>query len=82
MKTAISIPNPLFEIIEDYARREKVSRSEVFVRAVKEFFLKHKNKKLLDQLNEVYSQSEPSESQLRQVSRSYAGKKLAQHSSW
>jgi metal-responsive CopG/Arc/MetJ family transcriptional regulator len=83
MKTAISIPNPLFEIIEDYARKEKVSRSEVFVRAVREFFAKHRNKKLLDQLNAVYSQDEnKEETQWKQNRNQYQRKNLVKHSPW
>jgi len=54
MKTAISIPDPLFNAVERLARRLGVSRSEVFQRAVKEFLANHKDKGVTEALNEVY----------------------------
>ncbi|HEV8244991.1 MAG TPA: ribbon-helix-helix protein, CopG family [Polyangiaceae bacterium] len=37
MKTAISIPDELFERAEREAKRLRISRSELFARAVREF---------------------------------------------
>ena len=54
MKTAISIPDPLFNAVERLARRLGISRSEVFQRAVKEFLGNHKDKGVTEALNEVY----------------------------
>jgi metal-responsive CopG/Arc/MetJ family transcriptional regulator len=54
MKTAISIPDPLFNAVERLAKRLGISRSELFQRAVKEFLGNHKDKGVTEALNEVY----------------------------
>jgi len=54
MKTAISIPDPLFNAVERLAKRLGISRSELFQRAVKEFLENHRDKGVIDVLNEVY----------------------------
>ena len=61
MKTAISIPDDLFRAVDDVARKQKRSRSEVFVVATKEYLERLKSKAVLDSLNEVYSAAETSE---------------------
>jgi len=55
MKIAISIPDDIFREVESYVAEQKCSRSEVFARAVMQFFEKSKNAKLLETINEVYS---------------------------
>jgi len=54
MKTAISIPDPLFHAAEQLARRLGLSRSEVFQRAVLEYLRAHKDAGVTDALNQVY----------------------------
>ena len=54
MKTAISIPDPLFVAVERLAKRLKISRSELFQRAVKDFLGSHRDKGVTEALNEVY----------------------------
>ena len=61
MKTAISIPDNLFEEIENFAKEHNYSRSEVFVIAIKEFLRKLESKKLLEALNEAYLAPESEE---------------------
>jgi metal-responsive CopG/Arc/MetJ family transcriptional regulator len=61
MKIAISIPDDVFQEVESYVAEQKCSRSEVFARAVAQFFEKSKNAKLLDAINEVYSTPESAE---------------------
>jgi len=58
MKTAISIPDDVFEAAEIVARRTGMSRSQFFVVAVKEFLRKHRDKGVTEQLDEVYSKAE------------------------
>ena len=41
MKTAVSIPNDVFEKVERLARRAGRSRSEVFSAALKEYVARH-----------------------------------------
>jgi metal-responsive CopG/Arc/MetJ family transcriptional regulator len=59
MKTAISLPDELFESADALAERMGVSRSELYATAVAEFLAKHKGENVTARLNEVYS-DEPS----------------------
>lgn len=54
IKTAISIEKPLFEQVDALAHELKISRSRLFVMAVREFVKRHRNQKLLDAINEAY----------------------------
>ena len=77
MKTAISIPDEIFEEVEKYSKEHRYSRSEVFVMAVREFLEKLKSKELLNTLNEVYSEPESlEETTLREKSKKYYSKKI------
>ncbi len=58
MKTAISIPNPIFYAAEDMARRLSISRSEFFTTAVSEYMKNHKYSNVTVTLNQVYSEVE------------------------
>ena len=56
MKTAISIPDDLFLVAEQAAKRLGLSRSELYRRAIGAF-LQHNNDKLVtDALNQVYDE--------------------------
>jgi antitoxin MazE6 len=61
MKTAISIPDEVFEEVEEFAKQHHFSRSEVFVIAVKELMEKIKSRQLLDTLNGLYADIETRE---------------------
>jgi metal-responsive CopG/Arc/MetJ family transcriptional regulator len=56
MKTAISLPDDLFESADALAKRLGVSRSELYAMAVAEFLAKHQDAKVTDRLDEVYGQ--------------------------
>ncbi len=58
MKTAISIPDPIFKTAENLAKRLGLSRSELYVRAISSYVEVHKNQKVTDLLNEVYANAE------------------------
>ncbi len=55
MKTAISIPDPLFNAAEELAKRLGISRSEVFQRAVRLFLREHGREGITEALNGVYA---------------------------
>lgn len=55
MKTAISIPDPIFEEAEALASDLGLSRSELFTKAVARFIAAEKYKSVTEQLNAVYS---------------------------
>jgi metal-responsive CopG/Arc/MetJ family transcriptional regulator len=51
MKTAVSIPDDVFEKVERFARRAKRSRSEVFSAALKEYIARHAPDEVTDAIN-------------------------------
>lgn len=61
MKTAISISDDLFKRVEEVAGELHISRSQVFADAVRDYIEKHRNEKILETLNEVYSEAETEE---------------------
>ncbi len=58
MKTAISVPNELFEAAEKLARRLGVSRSRLFTMAVSEYLRQHGGDNVTEKLNQLY-ESQP-----------------------
>ncbi len=56
MKTAISLPDELFESADALAQRLGVSRSELYATAVAEFLAKHQDSKVTERLDQVYAQ--------------------------
>lgn len=54
MKTAISLPDDLFESADELAERLGVSRSELYAEAVAEYLAKHRDADVTARLNEVY----------------------------
>jgi hypothetical protein len=54
MKTAISIPDALFEAADQLAKRLGISRSELYQRAVKRFVVVHGNDLVRETLDDVY----------------------------
>src|SRR5918996_2611777 len=59
VKTAISLPEPLFERADAFARQQNISRSQLFARAVEEFLRRHESQALLEALNRVYEDFSP-----------------------
>jgi len=55
MKTAISIPDDVFIFAEQFAKRQHLSRSELYTQAVSEYVEEHKTMKVREKLDEVYS---------------------------
>ena len=56
MKTAVSIPDDVFEKVERLARRAKRSRSEVFSAALREYVERHSPDEVTDAINRVCDQ--------------------------
>ena len=57
MKTAISVPDPIFEAAEDLARRLGMSRSQLYTTAITRFLDSFDDEAVTQALNEVYSES-------------------------
>jgi metal-responsive CopG/Arc/MetJ family transcriptional regulator len=70
IKTAISIEKNLFDQAEIIARTMKVSRSKLFVIALRDFIEHQKNKEMLTQINAAYDdEPDAAEQTLRRKSR-------------
>ena len=67
VKTAISIPEPLFEELEVAAKEMQLSRSEVFRRAVERFLRDRESQRMMEKLKKVYS--EPPDEEEREYLR-------------
>lgn len=55
MKTAVSIPNPLFEAADELAARLGLSRSELYSRALSDYLEKRLERRITEKLDKVYS---------------------------
>jgi metal-responsive CopG/Arc/MetJ family transcriptional regulator len=55
MKTAVSVPDYLFRQAEATARRLRVSRSELYAKAIAEFLKQQDGSAITERLNDVYS---------------------------
>lgn len=58
MKTAISIPDDLFEKAEELAERLDVSRSQLYARAIAEYAERHSSQRIREKLDEVYAEQD------------------------
>ena len=75
MKTAISIPDELFNKVDELAAELHLSRSQIFTEAVMEYLKRQQNLKILDAINKVYSEDDTEEEKrLREEGKKhYAG---------
>lgn len=55
MKVAISLPDPVFSAAEKLAHRLRVSRSQLYARALEEFLDKRQDARVTECLNAVYA---------------------------
>ncbi len=60
MKTAVSIPDPVFRKAENLAKSLGISRSQLYTTALKTFVAEHDEDDVTKRLNEVYSQQDSS----------------------
>ena len=54
MKTAISIPEKLFESAEQFARGRGMSRSELYATALRQYLEEHRGEMITGRLDEIY----------------------------
>ncbi len=55
MKTAISVPDPVFEAAEDLAKRLGISRSQLYTTALARYLDSFNDEAVTQALNEVYA---------------------------
>lgn len=58
MKTAISLPDDVFEAAEGLAEELGISRSHLYARALAEFVGQHTDRTITERLNAVYADTE------------------------
>jgi len=68
VKTAISLDEDLFQQMEAMAKEMDVSRSRLFVLAARDFLKRHRNRALLESINDAYDDM-PSEEEMELQSR-------------
>lgn len=54
MKTAVSLPDDLFRSAEAEARKLRVSRSQLYAAAIREYLERRKSSNVTARLNEIY----------------------------
>jgi metal-responsive CopG/Arc/MetJ family transcriptional regulator len=54
MKTAVSIPDPVFRSADELAARLRISRSELYSRALAAMIDQHRESLITERLNSVY----------------------------
>ncbi len=59
MKTAISLPNALFEAAEELAHRLGISRSELYARALSEYVAEQSDEEITARLDAIYAEASP-----------------------
>jgi metal-responsive CopG/Arc/MetJ family transcriptional regulator len=57
MKTAISLPDEIFEEAEAFARRLGISRSQLYATAIAGYVSEHRKARVTEKLNDVYRAS-------------------------
>ena len=78
MKTAISIPDEVFENAERLARKLKTSRSQLYSRALAEFVARHAPDEVTDATNLVVDVIEPDPAKFRRA----AARRVIQRVEW
>ena len=58
MKTAISIPDEVFNKAEELSQRLGISRSELYTKAIANFIQSYRSQTVTEALNQVYAQEE------------------------
>ena len=54
VKTAVSIPDPIYRQAEEAARRLRVSRSHLYSAAIEEYLRRHTDDEIVERLNAVH----------------------------
>ena len=82
VKTAVSIPDGLFESAEGFARRQGMSRSELYASALREYLAEHKAEGITERLDAVYAGQGAEESRLDPVLGRMQAESLPAEDDW
>ena len=78
MKTAISIPDEVFQEAERFARRTRKSRSQLFSEAVREYLLRHSPDEVTQAMDRVVDDIGPEADRFL----SLAGRRALERTEW
>ena len=78
MKTAVSIPDEVFEEAERLAKRMKRSRSEIFSRALAEYIARHTPDRVTEAMNQTLAELDESTDPFTIVT----GRRLLSRTEW
>ena len=78
MKTAISIPDQVFQQAERFARRTKKSRSQLFSDAVREYLLRHCPDEVTEAMDKVVETLRPEHDRFLAL----AGRRALERTEW
>jgi metal-responsive CopG/Arc/MetJ family transcriptional regulator len=78
MKTAVSIPDDVFDKVERLARRGRRSRSEVFSAALREYVARHAPDEVTEAMNRVWDAIGPDPDEFIRV----AGRRVLERTEW
>ena len=65
MRMVISIPDDVFKVAKQLARRTKKSRSQLFSDAVREYVARHASDDVTEAMNRVYAEVDPQPDKFR-----------------
>ena len=82
MKTAVSIPDDVFEGAERMARRTRKSRSQLYSDAVREYVARHAPNEVTEAMNRVCDELEPANAALTESFVLEAGRRILQQNEW
>jgi metal-responsive CopG/Arc/MetJ family transcriptional regulator len=82
MKTAISLPDRLYEDAEETAKSLGIPRSQLYAKAIEEFINSHKKDKITEQLNEVYNESYDLSESMISIASLESIRELTKNDSW
>ena len=82
MKTAISLPDSLYEDAETTAKNLGIPRSQLYALALEEFIQHHQRDWITQKLNEVYERGEKVGEGLGQIAALESLRELTKNDSW
>ena len=82
MKTAISLPDQLYDDAEETAKSLGIPRSQLFAKALEEFISRHKQERITERLNEVYGEANAYDQSLLSLVGLESIRELTKNDSW
>jgi metal-responsive CopG/Arc/MetJ family transcriptional regulator len=82
MKTAISLPDTLYEKAEQTASYMGIPRSQLFAMALEEFISRHNGNMITEKINEVYGKIDQAEFEPYLTVGLESVRKMTQNDTW